>query len=448
MAGLLRSNPLNPRYFADDSGKAVYLTGSHTWNNFITMALDATPKPMGFDWYLDFLCERHHNFIRLWTWNLLCAFTPESRTFDCPWARTGPGLALDGRPRLDLTRFDDAWFTRLRRSVMQARERGIYVSVMLFEGWVVAGGSKAPRHMHCFAGANNINGIDLLANDRDGWLRDWVTLDNPAVTALQEAYVARVVDTLADLDNVLYEVCNEAGKLSHAWQEHIVCFIRDRQCATGALAQPVGVTAGNGVVNSEIFAGSADYIAPDGWAQPGKTNPYRDATATWGEAPDSVRSKVVLLDTDHIWGIGGSALWAWKAFLRGYGVLYMDPMTDTPYRIFHDARWPTDSDDHMRREMGVIRKWADRLDLNGMLPWNEVASTGYCLAQRGRRYVTLQPGDGTFDLHAAPGAYMATWHAVNTGQTLSPQPTTISQSPCSLAPPLRGPAVVLLEATA
>ena len=30
--GLLRRNPTNPRYFADDSGQAVYLTGSHTWN--------------------------------------------------------------------------------------------------------------------------------------------------------------------------------------------------------------------------------------------------------------------------------------------------------------------------------------------------------------------------------------------------------------------------------
>ncbi len=25
----------NPRYFTDGSGKAVYLTGSHTWNNFL-----------------------------------------------------------------------------------------------------------------------------------------------------------------------------------------------------------------------------------------------------------------------------------------------------------------------------------------------------------------------------------------------------------------------------
>ena len=31
--GPLRVSPTNPRYFTDNSGKAIYLTGSHTWSN-------------------------------------------------------------------------------------------------------------------------------------------------------------------------------------------------------------------------------------------------------------------------------------------------------------------------------------------------------------------------------------------------------------------------------
>ena len=31
------------------------------------------------------------------------------------------------------------------------------------------------------------------------------------MTALQEAYVRKVIDTVNDLDNVLYEITNEAG---------------------------------------------------------------------------------------------------------------------------------------------------------------------------------------------------------------------------------------------
>jgi hypothetical protein len=29
----LKKNPANPRYFTDDTGKGIYLTGSHTWTN-------------------------------------------------------------------------------------------------------------------------------------------------------------------------------------------------------------------------------------------------------------------------------------------------------------------------------------------------------------------------------------------------------------------------------
>ena len=32
-AGPLRISTVNPRYFTDGSGKVVYLTGSHTWDN-------------------------------------------------------------------------------------------------------------------------------------------------------------------------------------------------------------------------------------------------------------------------------------------------------------------------------------------------------------------------------------------------------------------------------
>src|SRR5262245_17715422 len=37
--GPLRVHPANPRYFTDGSGKAVYLTGAHTWNNLQDIGL-------------------------------------------------------------------------------------------------------------------------------------------------------------------------------------------------------------------------------------------------------------------------------------------------------------------------------------------------------------------------------------------------------------------------
>src|SRR5258706_11952033 len=70
IAGVLRVSSVNARYFTNDCGKAIYMTGSHTWNNFPDMSATYPPedRPFDFSRYLDFLDQYHHNFIRLWAW--------------------------------------------------------------------------------------------------------------------------------------------------------------------------------------------------------------------------------------------------------------------------------------------------------------------------------------------------------------------------------------------
>ncbi|MEW6755781.1 MAG: hypothetical protein AB1505_33100 [Candidatus Latescibacterota bacterium] len=141
--GPLRVDPANPRYFTDNSGRAVYLTGAHTWDNLQDMGPDDPPSAFDFKAYLDVLQRHHHNFIRLWRWELVRWDTSANQeqqpkrhiAAPHPWARTGPGQALDGRPQFDLDRFDEAYSRRLRARVAEAQGRGIYVSIMLFEGW-------------------------------------------------------------------------------------------------------------------------------------------------------------------------------------------------------------------------------------------------------------------------------------------------------------------------
>ncbi len=149
-SGPLRVHPTNPRYFtdgtenADGSLRAVFLTGSHTWNNLIDMDRADPPAPFDFEAYLDLLQRYGHNFIRLWTWDSVTWDTRANgklgkdfvhHVAPLPWARTRPGNALDGKPKFDLTKFNPAYFDRLRARVQAAGARGIYVSVMLFEGW-------------------------------------------------------------------------------------------------------------------------------------------------------------------------------------------------------------------------------------------------------------------------------------------------------------------------
>jgi len=142
--GPLRIHPQNPRYFADGGGRAVYLTGSHTWSNLQDQGPKDPPKPFDYEGYLNFLLERNHNVIRLWAWEQARwarwsdGKTPNPSDWFIrpnPYARTGPGMALDGKPKFDLKRWDDSYFDRLRTRVRTAGERGVYVSVMLFQGW-------------------------------------------------------------------------------------------------------------------------------------------------------------------------------------------------------------------------------------------------------------------------------------------------------------------------
>jgi hypothetical protein len=62
----LRALSINPNYFSDGSGKAVYLTGSHTWNDFQDWGTNDSPVPFDFAAYVNMLVAHNHNFTLLW----------------------------------------------------------------------------------------------------------------------------------------------------------------------------------------------------------------------------------------------------------------------------------------------------------------------------------------------------------------------------------------------
>ena len=53
--GPLRVHPDNSRYFTDDSGRAIYLTGSHTWLNLQDGGSTFPPQPFDYAEYLDLI---------------------------------------------------------------------------------------------------------------------------------------------------------------------------------------------------------------------------------------------------------------------------------------------------------------------------------------------------------------------------------------------------------
>ncbi|MBI5684812.1 MAG: hypothetical protein HZC54_07010 [Verrucomicrobia bacterium] len=410
LRGSLRVHPQNPRYFTDGSGKAVYLTGAHTWNSLVDMGRSEPPERFDFDAYLDFLQQHDHNFIRLWAWDSTVWRTQANQKLGkvfvhnvapLPWIRTGPGKAIDGKPKFDLTKFDPAYFERLRTRVGAAGRRGIYVSVMLFEGWGLMHGNRrrslAPEgwawRAHPFHASNNVNGINA-DTDGDGITGEVHRLGNKAANEQQAAYIRKVVDTVNDLDNVLYEVINEGGNKD--WDWWVVNTVRDYERAKPK-QHPIGITGHGAERLASMSASPAD------WISPGRNDGYGEDPPAWDGR------KVSLLDTDHIWGCGGTVAWVWKSFLRGHNPLFMDPYDGSVLGTPGDPRWKP-----IRRAMGQTRRFAERVNLAAMKPQDRLALTGYCLAHAaatGAEYLVYLPaaGEVTVDLSASPGKLAVEW---------------------------------------
>ena len=461
-AGPLVVSEANPRYFTIRSGnatdrRAVYLTGSHIWNNFhdgMGPGADCagTSEQLDYGAYLEFLKGHGHNFIRLWRWeqfksqaaggNYHLCMTPQ------PWPRTGPGSATDGKPKFDLSTFDQAYFDRLRDRVIAAGNEGIYVAVMLFEGWGLHL-SPAPDNVegHPFHAANNVNGIGITS------IVDYQVLPlDPRVQALQEAYIRKVVDTVHDLPNVLYEVANESsggGSVdrtfaealglgdppewgdSTEWQYWVINFLKRCERQQGYDAHPVGMTmqfpvADQTKVNDPLFDSPADWISPGyddeifaGGGHP--MAPGSPASRWFDNPPASDGTKIVVTDTDHYAPGKGDALWAWKSFLRGHHPILMDfgiidgvnppdsSSGTSPYESFEPAR----------HAMGDTLRFAQRMELIEMAPRGDLSSTGYVLANPGKEYLVLQPSDTAdpFTVELVAGTYTVEWYSVDGRET-------------------------------
>ena len=185
--------------------------------------------------------------------------------------------------------------------------------------------------------------------------------------------------------------------------------------------------------NADLLASPADWISPNPAAADGydyRTNP-----------PPADGSKVILSDTDHLWGIGGNPDWVWKSFMRGHNPIFMDPYDN---QVLGKA--PTESWDPVRASMGHTRRLAEQLDLASMTPRKDLVSTGYCLAAPTGPLVAYLPDGGQIevDLSGITGQLTVTWLSPLSGETHADKPIN-ADGKASLQSPLTGPAVLCLR---
>lgn len=425
----------NPRYFADRNGEAILLTGSHLWYNLVDMGPQDPPKPFDYPAYLDWLTEYNHNFMRMWAWEMVqwdtqgnsASIRNETTTFYVrphPWLRTGPDNALDGKPKFDLARFNPEYFGRLKNRVATARDRGIYVSVMLFEGWAMQRIENGWK-LHPFHPANNINDINGDTNG-DGKGLEVHELASSQVTKIQKAYIRKVVETVNALDNVLYEISNENHPDSTSWQYAMIDYIR--QCEKDMPFQhPIGMTFQfKGGVNQTLFDSPADWISPN------PAGGYRDTP------PAGDGRKVIMSDTDHLWGIGGNQAWLWKSVTRGLNPIFMDPYDGVVLGQRFDSKFEA-----IRRDMGQALRFSQRMNLNRCKPRPDLASTGYCLANPGKQYLVYQPKAGqAVTVTLKPGQYAIEWFNPRKNETISEKRIRAAQGQRQFPCPVDGEAVL------
>jgi uncharacterized membrane protein YgcG len=436
--GLLRVSPSNPSYFEDIStGKAVYLAGT---DNFRALQ-DWTNAGVGkFDYegFLDYLQSYGHNFLRMWAWEHFHSNESGYKYDVLPphvYQRTGPGSATDGKPKFDLTKLDQAYFDRLRQRVIAAGERGVWVSIMLFQGFSL---STTEWGGHPFNKSNNINGVNGDDNgDGDGY--ETHTLHNSGITAAQERYVKKVIDTVGDLDNVLYEIANESqverGQVNSydaqlKWQNHMVDLIHNYEQNTYGRKHPVGMTVLRKGDNAGLFNSHADWISPGG---PG-TEP-----AWQSNPPIADGRKVVIADTDHIHpdqSSTGYHRWTWMILTRGHNINAVDGDGEgEDWFKPEDSRWVQDTS-----------LYAARIDLAQAKPSKTLCSTKFCLVNPGKEYLVFQPGSGNFTLQMQAGNYNYEWFDPDTHKVEQSGRIDLDSGTESFNPPFGGHAVLFLQA--
>jgi hypothetical protein len=433
----------NPRYFCDPNRNVIYLAGDHAWANLVDRGTIQPPPAFDYKSYLYFMKSHGFNWMRLWTKELVNSSEQQDNISPPPykWMRTGPGKANDGALKFDLSQLDQAYFDRMRSRIIEAGESGIYVSVMLFNGldWIATN----PTDGNPFEGSNNINDINC-----GGTCPTTASLIPPRAWTYEKDYLQKVIDTVHDLPNVMYEVSNESPAASTAWQENVIAEVNRYEMKQYGVHHPVGFTFQypDGV-DRTLFKSSADWISP---------------LANVSSPSEANGSKVIINDTDHSYGQGQltsdgpteNIAWAWKNFTNGVGIAFMDPYLVVWAIRNNCGGAPVGGDrgvcssldpkfDPIRRAIQDVLVYAKKMDLARMTPQSSLSTSGFCLANSGSEYLVFSKSN-SFTLRMVPGTYIFEWFNPWTHSIARSGSVSVGSSRTFTAP-FRGQAVLLLH---
>jgi len=213
----LSLHPENPHYFLFRGKPTVLLTSGEHYGAVLN-------RDFNFVEYLDTLAADGLNLTRTFTGAYLeplgafniaqNTLAPATGRLICPWARSDTPGYPNGGNKFDLSKWDEAYFKRLKDFMEQAGKRGIVVELNLFTPFYEENiWALSPQKA-----SNNINGVGDVART------NVYTLDrNGGLLAVHDAIVRKLVNELKDFDNLYYEICNEPyfGGVTMDWQRHV-----------------------------------------------------------------------------------------------------------------------------------------------------------------------------------------------------------------------------------
>ena len=414
----IRLHPDNPHYFLWRGQPTVLITSAEHYGALLNLDFDYVK-------YLDALARDELNLTRVFS-GAYCenpaAFNIANNTLApgpgrliAPWARSDTPGYLNGGNKFDLTRWDEAYFRRLKDLVTQASRRGIVVEFTFFcpfykdDMWV-----RSPMH-----GANNINGLGTVSRE------SVYTLDqHGGLLAVQEAMVRKIVSELRGADNILWEICNEpyTGKVrlvAPEWENRIADVIVEAERSSAASTPRL--------ITQNIANGRKKIEQP---------HPAVSVfNFHYAHPPDAVTMNYGLNKVigDNETGFKGTAdahyrMEAWEFVLAGGGLYnnldYSFTVGAEDGSFVYVEKTPGGGNAGFRRQMKVLADFMRGFDFVKMKPDRGVVKSGVpekgrvqALVEPGRQYAIYLKGTPleTISVTLPAGEYRAQWVNVTSG---------------------------------
>jgi hypothetical protein len=418
-------HPDNPHYFIWEGKPTVLVTSGEHYGALMNLDFDHVR-------YFDELKAHGLNHTRTFTGvyrENAAAFkitdntlAPKANRFICPWARSDkPGYA-EGGNKFDLTKWDEAYFERLRDFMAQAKKRGIVVELTLF----------CPMYNDDMWKSCPMNAVTNTGGVGKCPRTEVYTLKHQDLLDIQLAVTRKIINELREYDNLYYEVCNEPyfGGVTMEWQHRIVDAIVEAERDFPA-KHLISLNIANGRKKVEkphpaVSIFNFHYCVP-----PDTVAMNYGLNRVIGENETGFRGRDDVLYRTEGWDflLAGGAL---------YNNLDYSFTTSHPDGTFRDYKSPGGGSVELRRQLGILKRFLEGFDLVRMKPDKSVIRsvspelTASALADPGKAYAIYlhvplpdKPKDlkallrddieATLTLELPAGTYKAEWVDAKTG---------------------------------